>query len=153
MRESCCSVPAAESDGARCPASGFEGRPVDWTTVAALTAGPLPARQQFRLCRDAGCDVVYYGSAGTVLETGDLNVQPGFKNGSDGLVCYCFLHRRADIARQLGETGRTDLFDSIQAEVEAGNCACEVRNPSGKCCLGEVRQAIRNFEQELGVTA
>jgi len=25
-----------------------------------------------------------------------------------------------------------------EAELQAGNCACEVRNPAGKCCLGEV---------------
>ena len=153
MSESCCSVPAVEGDGARCPASGFEGKPVDWTTVAALTAGPVLPKQDFRLCRDAGCDVVYYGSAGAVLKAGDLYVQPGFKEGSDGLVCYCFLHRRSDIARQLSETGETDVFDSIKSEVQAGNCACEVRNPSGKCCLGEVQQAIRSLEKELGVTA
>ena len=58
-----------------------------------------------------------------------------------------------DIVRQLGETGGTDIFESIQHEVEAGNCSCEVRNPSGKCCLGEVRETIRHLETELGVKA
>ncbi len=153
MSESCCSVPATGGDGASCPASGIGGKQVDWTTVAALTAGPVPAKQEFRLCREPGCEVVYYGSAGTVLTMTDLNVQPGFKDGSDGLVCYCFLHRKSEIARQLGETGETDVFDSIKSEVQAGNCACEVRNPSGKCCLGEVQQVIRSLEKEVGVTA
>lgn len=153
MSESCCSVPAVESHGAPCPASGFEGNPVDWTTVAALTAGPVPPRQDFRLCRDAECDIVYYGSAGAVFTTVDLNVQPGFKSGSDGLVCYCFLDRKKDIARQLSESGQTTVFDSIKGEVQAGNCACEVRNPSGQCCLGEVQETIRSLEKELGVRA
>ena len=30
------------------------------------------------------------------------------------------------------------LAERIKAEVQAGNCACEVKNPSGKCCLGNV---------------
>lgn len=153
MSQSCCSVPAAGEAIWRCPASGFEGQPVDWTTVAALTAGRVPPQQSFRLCRDAACELVYYGSTGTVLTVNDLTVQPGFKDGSDGLVCYCFLHREADIAHQLRETGETDIFESIKAEVRAGSCACEVRNPSGKCCLGEVQQTIRSLEKELGVTA
>lgn len=153
MSEACCSVPAEPANAARCPASGYEGRQVDWTTVAALTRGPVPAKQGFRLCREPDCEVVYYGSAGTVLTMSDLTVQPGFKDGSDGLVCYCFLHRKYEIASQLTKTGKTDVFDSIKREVEAGSCACEVRNPSGKCCLGEVQQAIRSLEKEVGVTA
>lgn len=153
MSESCCSVSPADTGGSLCPASGFEGKPVDWTTVTALAAGPVPPKQELRLCRDTACEVVYYGSAGAVLTVSDLTVRPGFKNGPDGLVCYCFLHRKSDIARQLRETGETDVFDSIKSEVQAGNCACEVRNPTGKCCLGEVRQAIQSLEKELGVTA
>jgi len=148
-----CSIPAVQGDAARCPASGFEGKPVDWTTVAALTIGPVPPRQDFRLCRDPECEVVYYGPAGAVIETGDLNVQPGFGEGSDRLVCYCFLHREADIARELAERGTTGVYDSIEREVQACNCACEVRNPSGKCCLGEVQATIQRLERDLGVTA
>ncbi|MFQ5526929.1 MAG: (2Fe-2S)-binding protein [Thermoanaerobaculia bacterium] len=153
MSESCCSVSPADTGSSRCPASAFQGKPVDWTTVAALAAGPVPPKQEFRLCRDTACEVVYYGSTGAVLTVTDLSVRPGFKDGSDGLVCYCFLHRKSDIARQLRGTGETDVFDSIKSEVQAGNCACEVRNPTGKCCLGEVQQAIQSLEKELGVRA
>ena len=153
MSKACCSIPTAGEDIQRCPASGSEGLPVEWTTVAALTVGRVPARQAFRLCRDAECEVVYYGPAGTVFTIGNLNVQPGFKDDGAGLVCYCFLHRRDDIARQLRETGQTDIFESIKSEVQAGKCACEVRNPTGKCCLGEVQETIRSLKEEMGVTA
>ena len=153
MSEACCSVPPEEAGHLRCPASGFEGKAVDWATVAALAAGTVPPKQEYRLCRDAACEVVYYGSAGAVLTPSDLNVRPGFKDGSDGLVCYCFLHRKGDIVRQLAAAGTTDILDTIKQEVEAGTCACEVRNPSGKCCLGEVRDTIRELRQELEVTA
>jgi hypothetical protein len=152
MSEPCCPVTIDSTGALRCPVSGFEGKLVDRATVTALTIGSVPPRQDFRLCRDPECEVVYYGSAGALLRTGDLDVQPGFKTGSDGLVCYCFLHREADIAHDLAERGRTRVFDSIKHEVEAGNCACELRNPSGKCCLGEVRETIRRLEEELGVT-
>jgi hypothetical protein len=153
MSDSCCSVTPQDTGGSSCPANGFEGKRVDRATVAALAKGRVPPKQEFRLCRDAECEVVYYGSAGTVLTLSDVSVQPGFKSSSDGLVCYCFLHRKADIARQLAETGETDVFQSIKDEVQAGNCACEVRNPTGKCCLGEVQETIRSLEKELEVTA
>lgn len=153
MSEACCSVTPADSDVSACPASGFEGKTVDWTTVAALAKGRVPPKQDFRLCRDAGCEVVFYGSVGTTLSTSELNVEPGFKAGRDGLVCYCFLHTKADIECQLSEIGTSEVFQSIKSEVQAGNCACEVRNPSGKCCLGEVRETVLRLEGEVGVTA
>lgn len=153
MSEACCEVPSANEDRSICPANGVAGRPVDWTTVAALTTGRVPPKQEFRLCRTAGCEVVYYGAAGSVLTVGDLSVRPGFKAGGDGLICYCFLLREDDIVRQVAETGKADVLQAIKDEVQAGNCACEVRNPSGGCCLGEVRQTIRALEKELGVRA
>jgi len=149
MSESCCSVTPQSNRTSLCPRSDSAGKPVDWTTVAALTRGRVPPKQEFRLCRDPDCEVVYYGSSQAVLTGAELNVVPGFKNGSAGLVCYCFLHRMSDIERQLGETGTTDILESIEYEVQAGNCACEVRNPSGKCCLGEVQKTIRSLEKEL----
>jgi len=39
--------------------------------------------------------------------------------------------------------GESTLAKRIKVEVEAGHCACAVKNPSGKCCLGEVTQAAR----------
>src|SRR6266481_8503338 len=36
------------------------------------------------------------------------------------------------------------VANRIAAEVKAGNCACEVKNPSGKCCLGDVTQAAKD---------
>lgn len=149
MSESCCAVTPESATILLCPKSNSAGRPVDWTTVAALTSGRVPPQQDFRLCRDPECEVVYFGSKEAVLAADDLNVVPGFKNGSAGLVCYCFLHRTSDIERQLGESGTTDILESIKYEVQAGNCACEVRNPSGKCCLGEVQKTIQSLEKEL----
>jgi mercuric ion transport protein len=37
----------------------------------------------------------------------------------------------------------------ITAEVKAGNCACEVKNPSGKCCLGEIARAAQGAVRAL----
>lgn len=150
MSESCCSVPKAPSAVATCPVSGYRGKPVEWLTVAALASGPVPPRQKTWLCRDPGCDVVYFGEKGMLLRSNDLRVTPGFKSGGDErLVCYCFEHRRRDLKNELQKNGRTTIPDRIGAEVKAGNCACEVRNPSGKCCLGEVKKAEQEIRLQL----
>jgi hypothetical protein len=36
------------------------------------------------------------------------------------------------------DTGKCTSPQWITAEVKAGNCACEIRNPQGFCCLGNV---------------
>lgn len=149
----CCDATASScpidppAEASRCPADHSRGKPVDWLTVAALSRGPVPPRQRFWLCGSPGCEVVYFGERGARLGTPEINVRPGFKDGNDGLVCYCFLHRRGDIARELEQTGSTTVLESIKREVQAGNCACEVRNPSGKCCLGEVQATLRQLER------
>lgn len=125
----------------RCPTSGGPGQPVGWKTVAALVVGPVPSRQPFWLCREPGCPVVYFAdNPGVVLAVDQLRVRPGFKAGGD-LLCYCFLVGRSDVAREVATSGNSRAAASIAAEVKAGNCACDVRNPSGKCCLPEVRKA------------
>jgi hypothetical protein len=131
-----------------CPVSGTNGKPVGWRTVAALSRVAIPPRQEFRLCRESDCGVVYFGAAGTRLGTDELTVKPSFKSGGSDVLCYCFQHRRSDIARELRETGRTTALEAIRTQVQAGNCACEVKNPTGKCCLGEVQRAIIELQAE-----
>ena len=141
MSGDCCTDPVTALDPGKCPKSGSRGQTVEWRTVAALTHVAVPPRQTFWLCRDADCDVVYFGDAGTCFGLSDLRVEPGFKTSSrEGLVCYCFLYRYADIETALRQVAESTVLDRIKQEVEARNCACEVRNPSGRCCIGEVKK-------------
>src|SRR5713101_2012113 len=55
----------------------------------------------------------------------------------------CFNFSRADVRRECTISAR------IAAEVRAGRCACEVKNPSGACCLGEVNRAVRDAKDAL----
>jgi NAD(P)H-nitrite reductase large subunit len=74
----------------------------------------------------------------------DLSVRVGLKEKQDPIpVCYCFGFTRQDIASEIRENGKPTIPDKIKAEVKAGRCACEVKNPSGKCCLGNVTKVIQ----------
>ena len=63
-------------------------------------------------------------------------------------LCYCFGHTRRSIADQITATGRSSAFAAVTHKVKAGHCACEVKNPSGRCCLGDVRSYERDVAQE-----
>lgn len=129
---------ATISEPPPCPVSGSPGEPVAWRTVAALTVGPIPPRQDYWLCRDPQCELVYFGASGVRVSLSELRVRPGFKSGGD-LLCYCFLFRRSELAT----ASAISLPDQIAALVKDVGCACEVRNPSGACCLREVRTLAR----------
>jgi hypothetical protein len=92
--------------------------------------------------------VVYFG-AGEVFRKPDIKVRVGLKEQEDPVpLCYCFDYTRADLRRDIEEHGRTEIPARIKAEVQAGFCACEVKNPAGTCCLGEITQAIQEAKRE-----
>jgi len=119
--------------GTSCPACGRPGRSVAWRTAAAVSTVSLPARQELFLCRTAGCDLLYFGSSGARVGCADLARRPWFKQGGD-VVCFCFVVRRAELEAPGGES----LPATVEARVRRGDCACDVRNPSGKCCLADL---------------
>jgi hypothetical protein len=142
----CCSVNAKIGAAPLvmvCPMNGVRAKQVDVLTVKSLVR-QLPLgmlNTQYYFCDSSECEVVYFPLAtqAPLFRRGDLMVRVGAKETADPIpVCYCFGFTRKDIEDEIAETGRSTVADRIKTEVNAGNCACEVKNPSGKCCLGDV---------------
>jgi hypothetical protein len=122
---------------------------VDTLTVKSLVC-QLPLGMpdtQYYFCEAADCEVVYFAAdveAPRFLRK-DLMVRIGAKETADPIpICYCFGFTRQDIWEEIRCTGRSTVAERITAEIAAGRCACEVKNPSGKCCLGDVKQATQH---------
>jgi hypothetical protein len=115
---------------ARCPECGSAGTEVPWRTVAAVTRGPLPPRQAFRLCRARPCSLLYFGELGAVVPVSAVPEAPWFKGGQG--VCYCFGYD----ATHLGDGAEA----AISHRVREGDCACDLRNPTGRCCLPDFKR-------------
>jgi hypothetical protein len=108
---------------------------------------PVPPRQKILLCRQADCEVVYFADQGLEIRIADLHTVPGFKQagaqqGGGGLCCYCFLHSRESIVEEVRASGTSPTLDRIRGRVKEQGCACEVRNPSGKCCLKDIQDIV-----------
>ncbi len=67
------------------------------------------------------------------------------------LICYCFGHTVESARNEIVCTGKSTLVQNITKEIQAGNCACEIKNPSGRCCLGEVNKTVRAIFAQLGM--
>ena len=58
-------------------------------------------------------------------------------------LCYCFDITIEDVEREIATTGTSAVPKRVAAAIRAGTCECEIRNPSGVCCLGEVNRAVK----------
>jgi hypothetical protein len=124
-------------------------------TLKALLRPHALARLEpvaYRFCPTPTCPVAYFaGAAESVYHKDDLKVRVGLKEIDDPVpVCYCFGHTRASIVAEVRETGTSTVVASIADLVQAGRCACEVNNPSGVCCLGEVNRAVKQAATRFG---
>lgn len=151
----CCSAGRIHPGPSRCPLCHHPGKPVpDQTPRALLRDG---ARQHLQdkpyvYCPNPGCDAVYFSSTGeSVFRKAELRVRVGQKERTPPItVCYCFGHTKEDIGAEIQATGRSLVVERIRAEIKAGRCRCEVTNPRGTCCLGEVNEAVRAILASCG---
>jgi hypothetical protein len=105
----------------------------------------------YRFCPAASCDVVYFSEAGAgaAFTKEDIRVTVWQKEPPGRrMVCYCFDETEAAIASELRETGQSHAVERVRAHVAAQRCACEVRNPRGACCLGDVIAAVERMRAQ-----
>lgn len=134
-----------------CASCGTKGRIVSDKTIQAILK-PTQALSLLavgrRFCGAPSCEVVYYGDDGRVVTKSEIRIRVGLKEREDPIpLCYCFNFNRADVRREVDQTGECTISARIAAAVRAGRCTCEVKNPSGGCCLGEVNKAVRDAKE------
>lgn len=148
--EACCTPQTGEpKESIECPCCHKPGKRVGTRTVQALVSDPKRVRDgQYFLCLAPECALVYYGPSNFMRE--DLNTRVGFKESqAPHLVCYCFRHSAESIEDELRGTGNTTVPEKIKSKIQAGECACDVKNPQGTCCLGKVNRTIVEARKRL----
>ena len=136
-----------------CPDCKQKGKVVGLHTLKALLAVPLTELKatDYAFCRTPDCPTVYYSLDGQRRYGEDAlreRVHQKHQTADDVFVCYCFRHSPGSIRTELASTGRSSVVASVTAGIQAGQCACDVRNPQGSCCLGTVRAAVQRIETE-----
>ena len=166
MSDNCCSTASAGSTVCElpqvtvqrkpsaevfCPTCSQKGKVVQGQTVKALLLVSLRSIQDtdYYFCRTQSCPVVYYSADGkSVFTTSQLRERVYQKEPSadDVFVCYCFKYTVSEI-RNASPEARVSMVNDINAGIHANQCACDLRNPQGSCCLGNVRDLIKQIEQ------
>ena len=131
----------------QCAKCGQGGAAVDRITLKALLTPDglrrgVPA--QPRYCAAPDCPIVYFDVDGDMTFTeADVAVRVYAKHADDPdvPVCYCF---GVNVSAMSDTERARELREMVTHEVQAGHCACEVRNPKGACCLGDLVRIERS---------
>jgi len=138
-----------------CPVCGEKGKPVQGQTVKAFLSVSLREVQdvEYLFCKTQTCPVVYFSPDGEQTFTVEQVREQVYQKEPDAeevFVCYCFRHTVGDIRAASSETGAA-LVDDINTGINAEQCACDLRNPQGSCCLGNVRGLIKRLEMPVAI--
>ena len=144
LNEECCQL---APDGQVCaPRRQAEAEGWDWGTRLRPVSAAHAMRQVLRpmdrviegdygFCPSPGCELVFAGADGTRFLAVDLRHPPAYKTGQPvDLLCYCFDFPGSDFLSEKADAAVAYISDRIRA----GDCACDITNPSAGCCLGSI---------------
>src|SRR5436190_15298680 len=136
----------------RCSSCNEQGRPVSRRTVLLMLKPELLERAMhgsYSFCSARDCPIVYFEDIGSQQFTvDDLRIRVGLKVKGDPIpVCYCFGFDEKHIRDEIEQTGNTSVPEKVSRLIKEGLCACEARNPSGVCCLGELNKTANRLSE------
>jgi hypothetical protein len=139
----CCSTSdnkSAHPKKYRCPCNRLEGAEVTTKTIFHHIKQPwLWQHKDIRyfFCEDPNCDVVYFGEDHSTITKSQLRTQVGIKElSNDTPACYCFDVSKTDALND------PEIRKYVISQTKQAQCACDVRNPSGRCCLKDFPRSI-----------
>lgn len=140
-----------------CPECGRTGKPVQRQTVKALLSVSLREALDvdYLFCRTRTCPVVYFSPDGKQTFRVEQIRERVYQKEPDAdgvFVCYCFRHTVGEV-RAASPEARAAIVDDIDTGINTGQCACDLRNPQGSCCLGNVRGLIKRLQIEAVAAA
>ena len=134
----------------RCGSCNSKGRPVSRKTVLLMLKPDVLERAMhgnYSFCSARDCSIVYFeNKVSQQFTVDDLRLRVGIKVKDDPIpLCYCFGFDEKHIREEIERTGNTSIPEKVSRLIREGLCACEARNPSGMCCLGEVNMATQRL--------
>lgn len=124
-----------------CPADGSLSSEVKTTTMLHHLKNSWAQtlkEQKYYFCENPECDVVYFGEDDSLFCLDEIREPVGQKQfGPHKVLCYCFGVTQSDYLRN------PEIKNFVVAQTRAGSCACDSRNPSGRCCLKDFLKAAK----------
>jgi len=147
-QHSCCCGPKNPDIKPVCRVCGNPGTPVTAITIESLVRkerrSQLASPEGFSFCHTPDCAVIYFNNdTDEYIEKGDVKIRVGIKETEDPVpLCYCFGWTQKKIADEIARTGKSLAVEDITNRMKTAGCNCERNNPSGGCCLTDVKNYL-----------
>jgi len=140
-----CCASAAKKEKRNCPECGVACLSVSAQTRLHQLAFPNNQQEDAAetfFCAAANCAVGYFSAEGVVPQS-ELR---GFRVDTERLLCHCFDISVAQYQQALEQGEAAMLKAFVVQQTKMAHCACEVRNPSGRCCLADFKRLENAFK-------
>jgi Zinc binding domain len=90
----------------------------------------------YYFCPSKDCAIAYFSSTGNNIPKQQLTTYQDIQNDK---LCYCFDINASDYLSALSTGNAEAIKNFVIQRTKSGECACEIRNPSGQCCLAKFK--------------
>lgn len=155
----CCSIKGQVSESnesnepMRCPSCMVKGKKVKLITIKSFVKPTIldsinPDLPHY-FCSTIDCNVVYFDNSEKTYYLSDVKVPVHQKDISQIVpICYCFNWTKEKIKESVEDRLTLNPLEHIRENIKENRCGCEVNNPQGSCCLGNVTEFINQLSQE-----
>ncbi len=129
----------------KCPLCGIKGTKIEKDTLLNHVKDISKiGNGGYSFCNHPSCDAVYF-SGSDVFTTSMINKELGCKENSSeqATLCYCYNYLKGELIDEA-------LIEKINIRINHYGSRCDLRNPSGKCCLSEIKQLQKKYDEEIG---
>lgn len=136
----CCCPSTSTKTKQLCPECGSTCKSVGiWTLYHQVR---FPENQaliidDYYFCPAKACSVGYFSNAGNIIPKQHLR---SYQANQTDLLCYCFDIGTEQYLSALKAQRAEPIKDFVMQRTKTGECACEIRNPSGQCCLANFKR-------------
>ena len=142
MSCSCCHT-GTKKGGLACSACGQRSLQVSRQTMLHQVQFPENQRLSeggYAFCANRDCSTGYFSPSAMIPKSQLRAFQPS----QTAMLCHCFDISEAVYRTALGDGRAESIKQFVVQQTKQKLCACESRNPSGRCCLAN----FKKMEQE-----
>ena len=148
---SCCSGNSSKMTFEKCAQCGTACKSVEMRTVYHHVRFPENQRitsDNYFFCPSKECPAGYFSTAGIIIPSQQLKSHQEIQEDK---LCYCFDIYAADYLNALQTNNAELIKDFVIQRTKSGECACEIRNPSGQCCLAQFKHLEKEYSSKSSV--
>lgn len=149
----CCTEKEKVSDSSGteiCPSCNVKGKKVKIITLKSMikpaSLDSLNADLTHYFCSSEDCNIVYFDTSKRGYCISEIKVPVYQKDKTNTIpICYCFGWTKEKIKQYVEKGLSPNPLEHIRENIKENRCGCEVNNPQGNCCLGNVTSYIKEL--------